>query len=117
MLNSIQYFLLGVADLERTVSFYRDTLGLTLSFSAGGFAVFDCGGIRLGFSTELPKALSRGAGASEVSFGVASVRAAHAALASKGVTFTHEPRPLFGPNWGAHFRDPDDHVLSILGPE
>jgi catechol 2,3-dioxygenase-like lactoylglutathione lyase family enzyme len=117
MLQSIQYFLLGVADLDRTIAFYRDTLGLTLSWSSGGFAVFETGGIRLGFSTELPKALGRGAGATEVAFGVESVTAATAALVQRGVQFTGEPRLLFASTWGAHFRDPDDHLLSLLGPQ
>ena len=36
-----------VHDVERATAFYRDTLGLTLLFTAGKLAFFDCGGVRL----------------------------------------------------------------------
>jgi catechol 2,3-dioxygenase-like lactoylglutathione lyase family enzyme len=57
------------------------------------------------------------AGATEVVFPVADVRAAYQALRGKGVEFTIEPRAVSGPMWAANFRDPDRHGLSIFGPE
>ncbi len=38
---------INVHDLDRSVTFYRDVLGLPLLFTAGGMAFFDCGGVRL----------------------------------------------------------------------
>ena len=35
----------------------------------------------------------------------------------QGVEFFQEPRQISGPNWGAGFRDPDGHILSIFGPK
>jgi len=53
----------------------------------------------------------------EIVFSVEHVRAAYDALRAQGVEFTGEPRPITGPMWGANFRDPDGHILSIFGPE
>ncbi len=36
-----------VGNLERAVTFYRDTLGMPLLFQVPNMAFFDCGGIRL----------------------------------------------------------------------
>src|SRR5882724_13068136 len=36
-----------VHDLPRATTFYRDTLGLPLLFTAHNLAFFDCGGVRL----------------------------------------------------------------------
>src|SRR5260370_39835903 len=36
-----------VHDLQRATAFYRDTLGLSLLFTAPNLAFFDCGGARL----------------------------------------------------------------------
>jgi catechol 2,3-dioxygenase-like lactoylglutathione lyase family enzyme len=38
---------INVHDLDRATAFYRDKLGLSLLFTAGKLAFFDCGGVRL----------------------------------------------------------------------
>jgi catechol 2,3-dioxygenase-like lactoylglutathione lyase family enzyme len=115
-LSKIGVIMLGVADLEKSVAFYRDRLGLKLSAQFEGFAFFDAG-VTLALSRGLAQATGKGSGATEVVFAVEHVRAAFDALRNQGVEFFQEPRQIAGPNWGGNFRDPDGHILSILGPE
>ena len=44
------------------------------------------------------------------------IDAAHRQLRERGVAFRVEPRIVTGDQLAADFRDPDGHVLSILGP-
>lgn len=109
--------MLGATDLQRSVAFYRDRLGLQIAGEHPGFAFFDAGGITLGLSTGLAQAVTTGPGDVELVFGVHHVRTEFQALQSRGVEFTVEPRAVNGPNWAANFKDPDGHILSIYGAE
>jgi|SRR5579871_1773275 len=116
-LSTIGLVLLGVADLEKSVGFYRDKLGLKVTAQFEGFAFLETSGVTLGLSHGLAQATSRGAGATEVVFAVDHVRAAYQALRDVGVEFSIEPRVVSPPNFAANFNDPDGHALSIFGPE
>ena len=116
-LSKIGVVMLGVADIEKSVPFYRDRLGLKLSAQFEGFAFFDAGSVTLALSGGLARATGRGAGATEIVFSVEHIRRAFEALRTAGVEFSGEPRVVSGPNWAANFRDPDGHILSIFGPE
>lgn len=116
-LSKIGVIILGVADMEKSVSFYRDSLGLGITAQHEGFAFFNAGGVTLALSKELMKAAGQAPGAVEVVFSVEHVRAAHEQLKQRGVAFRNQPRPVAGPMWAADFRDPDGHILSIFGPE
>jgi catechol 2,3-dioxygenase-like lactoylglutathione lyase family enzyme len=116
-LSKIGVIMLGVTDMEKSLPYYRDRLGLKLTMQFEGFAFFDGGGLTLALTLALPKATGRGAGATEVVFSVDHVRAAYQALHAQGVEFFQEPRQISGPNWGANFHDPDGHILSVFGPE
>ena len=114
---NISHLMLGVSDLERSLSFYRDKLGLTMTRQLAGFAFLDGGGVTLALSKDIWTHLGKSAGASQVVFGVPSVKSSYAELRTKGVEFMGEPRNADGTNWVANFRDPDGHLLSIFGPE
>lgn len=116
-LSKIGVIVLGVSDLDKSVAFYRDRLGLKVTMQFEGFAFLDTASVTLVLNTGLAKATGRGAGATEVVFAVEHVRAAYEALRQQGVEFTHEPRAVAGPNWAANFQDPDGHLLSVFGPE
>jgi catechol 2,3-dioxygenase-like lactoylglutathione lyase family enzyme len=116
-MQGVQHVMLGVADLARSVSFYRDTLGLTLKFQIPGLAFIDGGGVTLGLSEPLGRAgPSQLAGAVEIVFAVPDVTAAHAHLLARGVSFVRDPRPVTEREWAATLRDPDGHLLSLFGP-
>jgi catechol 2,3-dioxygenase-like lactoylglutathione lyase family enzyme len=116
-LSKIGVIMLGVADTEKSVPFYRDRLGLKLSARFEEFAFFDAGSVTSALSGGLARATGKGAGAVEIVFSVEHIRQAYQALRAAGVEFSGEPRVVSGPNWAANFRDPDGHILSIFGPE
>ncbi|MEO0974719.1 MAG: VOC family protein [Pseudomonadota bacterium] len=115
-LGKVAMIMLGVSDLETSLAFYRDTLGLTLHGQADGLAFFDVGELTLALSAPLWHARGERHGATEVVFAVDDVRDAHDALVARGVTFTQAPRLVTQVDWAANFTDPDGHVLSLFGP-
>ena len=112
-----------VADLERAVRYYRDTLGLALAFRAGDeWAQLTAPGLTIGLH---PIDASRAAAPRELvslGFGVEHLESAMAALQEKGVKFkdgiTENPGVRL-----AHFADPDGTPLYLAqqvwggGPE
>jgi catechol 2,3-dioxygenase-like lactoylglutathione lyase family enzyme len=114
----IGLLMLGVHNVERSLGFYRDRLGLRVQNQFPGFAFLDGGdGFVLALSEPLGSASDQLAGATEVVLGVENVRAAYAELREQGIEFLNEPRNVNGTEWAANFRDPDGHLLSIYGPE
>lgn len=109
--------ILSVTDLNRAVEFYRDRLGLKLTSTNEDFAFFDAGGITIALRGGRPKADPAGLASTEIAFGVEHVKLAYQALSKAGVSFKREPRIVTGTTWATDFRDPDGHVLSIVGPE
>jgi len=119
-LNKVSLVMLGVKDFARSVTFYRDTLGLQPQGEVpGDFAFFNGGGVMLALSVghANPQTSPNVVGATEVVFGVESVTAAYDALRARGVNFVREPRNVTGANWSAVFIDPDGHRLSVFGPQ
>jgi catechol 2,3-dioxygenase-like lactoylglutathione lyase family enzyme len=119
-LNNVAVVMLGVKDLPKSITFYREALGLEPQGEApDNFAFFNAGGVMLALSKPHadPKNSPHLVGATEIVFAVNSVKAAYEALQARGVGFSHAPRQVAGPNWGANFTDPDGHRLSLFGPE
>jgi catechol 2,3-dioxygenase-like lactoylglutathione lyase family enzyme len=109
--------MLGVRDLERSLTFYRDHLRIKVRQQIPGFAFLDTGSVSVILSEALAKNSANIAGATEIIFTVDDVRAASDALKTQGVEFVHEPHQVNGPMWAANFRDPDGHLLTLFGPE
>ena len=116
-LPPVSMIMLGVRDLEKSVTFYRDRLGIDVRQRIPGFAFLDSGALTIVLSEPLAKNVSPLAGATEVIFSVNDVRASYEALKNQGVDFSQEPRNVSGPMWAANFRDPDGHLLTLFGPE
>ena len=103
-----------VKDIAAARTWYADVLGLAHLYSFGNLAFFDCGGVRL--------FLSEGEGRAAESilyFQVEDIRTAHAALAARGVTFTHAPHLIHRHDdgveeWMAVFDDPEGRPLAIM---
>lgn len=115
-LGGIGIIQLGVSDLQRSVEFYTQTLGLKLKSIVAGFAFVDAGSVTLVLSEPLGRALGPLPGAVEIVCPVSDVRAGYETLLSRGVSFLTEPRNVTGEDWSAVFTDPDGHRLSIFGP-
>lgn len=117
-LSSIRQIATTVADVERAVAFYRDTLGLTLLFQAPPkLAFFDCGGIRLMLSEPEAGAQLHGPG-SVIYFKVDDIAAAHGELAARGVQFSDAPHMIARmPDhdlWLTSFRDTEGNMLALM---
>jgi methylmalonyl-CoA/ethylmalonyl-CoA epimerase len=106
-------------DLDRAVAFYRDTLGIPLLFQVPRLAFFDCAGQRLLLS--LPEKPEFDHPGSILYFSVESARAAHQALAARGVSFIGQPHVVatLGDRdvWMAFFTDTEGNTLAVMSEE
>jgi catechol 2,3-dioxygenase-like lactoylglutathione lyase family enzyme len=116
-LSKASVVILAVTDLNRAIEFYRDRLGLKLTGTNEDFAFFDAGGFTIALRGGHPKMDQTDLTSVEIAFAVEHVKPAHQALRGFGVEFKREPRIITGTTWATDFRDPDGHVLSIVGPE
>ena len=113
----IAQLMLPVSDFERGITFYKDTLGIPLLFTAPPqMAFFNCGGIRLLVGV-LPAGQSAQRG-SAIYFQVADIHGVHSALSSQGVTFRAAPHVVHrtpkSELWLAEFTDPDGNQLALM---
>lgn len=109
---------LTVADVGRSVAYYRDTIGLPFLFEAPpALAFFNCGGVRLMLSAP-EGAFKAGGNSVVIYFRITDIEGTHAQLRSRGVTFVDEPhRVARMPDhelWMCFFRDPDGHTLALM---
>lgn len=107
----LAYVNVAVSDLDRSVAFFRDRIGLALKFSDAefGYAEFDTPGAGFALARD-PAAAGRHTG---IGFAVEDLDAAHARLAEAGVEFT---RPPTHEPWGGYmaiFADPDGNTFYL----
>jgi len=100
-------------DVAAARRWYAEVLGLPHLYSFGNLAFFDCGGVRL-FLSE-----GEGPADSPIYFRVADIRAAHKALAARGVEFINAPHLIHRHDdgteeWMAFFKDNEDRPLAIM---
>jgi lactoylglutathione lyase len=101
----LNYAIIHVADMGRSVAFYRDILGLRLKFQSLGWSEFDAGGAIV--------ALHQGeAGRCRPGMSVPDLDQFHARMVTSGVTCVQEPGELFGARI-AQYADPDGLVISV----
>jgi catechol 2,3-dioxygenase-like lactoylglutathione lyase family enzyme len=124
-LETLDYVVLVVADLDRALRFYTGTLGLPLQHRSGAYAQIRAGTTRLSLYTRdamqetLGTALaapSPSAPAFELGFVVPDCDAAFAELVAAGAPPVTHPttRP-----WGqrtAYVRDPDGNLIELAQP-
>jgi catechol 2,3-dioxygenase-like lactoylglutathione lyase family enzyme len=116
-LNKVGFVMLGASDLDASMEFYRDRLGMEVANRNDEFVFLKTTGVTLILNKGLTKTLGKQAGPVEIVFSVDHVQGAYQELKSHGVEFRNTPRAVAGPMWAADFRDPDGHALSIFGPE
>ncbi|MDH3260235.1 MAG: VOC family protein [Acidimicrobiia bacterium] len=118
-LSKISNIILRVGELERSLEFYRDRLGMTVLGASGTFAFLDGGGVTLVLNAIGTEMEANPPGLVEVVFEVDDVDAAHLALTEAGVQFRLEPRVVMSSDGrdllAADLRDPDGNILSITG--
>ena len=102
-----------VRDLDRSVAFYRDVLGLDLlKAESGRWAEFDSGGRRFALHAAAPGQPVQPGGATAV-FEVGDLDRAKAELSARGVPFGFEG-DVAGYARFATFTDPDDNPVQLI---
>ena len=105
----------AVTDVDRSVAFYRDTLGMPFLFQFPGMAFFDLDGIRLMLVDPTSRDFG---GESVIYYRVDDIGLAYAALQARGVEFSDRPHVVHQDEehelWMAFFRDPDRNVLALM---
>lgn len=109
--------ILRVTDLQKSVAFWSEVVGLEVASAGGPFAFLDGGGVQLALNEVDAPIEDRSM--TEIVFEVGDIVTAHADLAERGVPFEVDPRPVTADGdrelLATHFRDPDGHLASITG--
>ena len=118
--NKIDYAMVTVSDMDRSVRFYRDALGLKLRFQSSEWTEFDTGTTTLALhGGGKPQArqgqdTEHAAGVASLGLNVADIDAAYRTLKERGVIFVMDPTVREGERIRlAVFVDPDGLPISI----
>jgi len=105
-----------VKDLERSISFYKDLVGLPLLFNTNNMAFFECNGVRLLLS--LPEKDEFAHASSVIYFQVDSIKEKYEELKSKGVLFIDEPHIVAKmgqtETWMTFFKDSEENTHALM---
>ena len=98
MFKQIDYTMIVVSDMDKSVEFYRDKLGIPLKFQSPDWSEFQTGATTLalhggGVARSGPPAgdPSKEAGACSIGFNVENVDATYEELNAKGIRFVMRP--------------------------
>ncbi|HYT79592.1 MAG TPA: VOC family protein [Actinomycetota bacterium] len=118
-LSSVDYVILYVRDLERSISFYREVIGLPFKFTESGYAEFATEGTKFALfeRARLPQLIGReatnGEATMEVAFLVDDVDREAERLRRAGVTVLSGPVDRPWQQRTFHLLDPDGHVVEL----
>ncbi len=98
MFNSVDYIIVNVSDMHRSVAFYRDTLGLRLKFESPGWSEFETGATTVALHAGTRAAGSEAAtqtgplaGTCSLGFSVSDLNSTYAELRDRGARFVMPP--------------------------
>ena len=94
MFDRIDYVMIMVADMQRSIQFYRDRLGIPLKFESPGWTEFATGTTVLalhGAGKEGTGAKEPVAGTASIGFYVPNLDAKYEELKGKGIAFAMPP--------------------------
>jgi catechol 2,3-dioxygenase-like lactoylglutathione lyase family enzyme len=114
----VNYAIVFVSDMKRSLSFYRDLMGLTLKFESPEWTEFATDGATLALhatkkvnpESEDPQATL--AGRCRPGLGVANLDEFHKRMLDGGVRCIQEPKATFGVRI-AQYVDPDGLPISV----
>jgi lactoylglutathione lyase len=119
-MRRVGYVILFVGDLERSVGFYREVVGLRFKLQGDGYAEFATEGARFGLYERgrLAELIGREAGApggpgGEVVFLVDDVDAEAGRLRAAGATILEGPVDRAWGHRTLHLEDPDGFVVEL----
>jgi lactoylglutathione lyase len=98
MFKQIDYVMIGVSNMEQSVRFYKDTLGMPLKYKTNEWTEFQTGATTLALHLSKPRVSSTPAqremiaGTSTIGFNVTDLDKTYRELKSKNVRFVMEPK-------------------------
>jgi predicted enzyme related to lactoylglutathione lyase len=110
MSAKLQYVIEFVADMDRAVKFYRDTVGLALGFQSPGWSEFSTGETKLALH---PASEKNPAGKIEIGFNVPDLTKFYNEMRAMGVTFTMPPKKQDFGGTLAQFEDSEGASVSV----
>ena len=109
--------ILRVRDLDASVAFYRDLVGLELISESPGFVFFDGGSIQIALNAKPDEPTDETS--SEMVLEVDDVYSTTKEMDDRGIEFEVPLRPVTTAGdrtlHATHFRDPDRHFWSVTG--
>lgn len=108
----LNYVIEFVADMDRAVKFYRDTMGLPLVFQSPGWSEFATGETKLGLH---PASDKNPAGKLEMGFNVTDLGKFYDEMRAKGVNFPMPPTKQDFGGMLAQFVDSEGAHVSVGG--
>ena len=114
----VNYAIVFVSDMKRSVSFYRDVLGLSLRFESPGWTEFVTEGATLALhAVEEPNSAEGNpqeirAGRCRPGLRVPNLDEFHKKMVEKDVPCIQEPKEVFGARI-AQYADPDGLAISV----
>ena len=114
----INYSIVFVSDMARSVAFYRDVIGISLKFESPGWTEFATDGATLalhksdGRAADAETQRGEAAGQCRAGFQVRNLDQFHDHMMENGVRCVQEPTATFGVRI-AQYVDPDGLVLSV----
>jgi catechol 2,3-dioxygenase-like lactoylglutathione lyase family enzyme len=109
MANRVKYVILFVSNMDDSVQFFRDILGLTLKFQSPFWSEFNTGETSLAIH---PASEKNPAGKVQIGLDVGDVQTFYDEMVMKGVKFTQPPTKEAG-SLLARFLSPDGTEISI----
>ena len=98
MFSKVDYVMVNVSDMGRSVAFYRDTLGLRLKFESPSWSEFETGAttlaLHLGTRTAGSEAVTQAgpeAGTCSLGFSVPDLNSTYGELCQRGARFVMPP--------------------------
>ena len=118
-LSTLSYVILYVKDANKSLPFYRDTLGLKVRVDSPGWVEFETGATTVALHSDEKLPAVRPHGQAIAVFNVEDIDAAYESLKAKGIKFAKEPQVVCETDGkagrSADFQDPDGNPLSIFG--
>lgn len=109
-------FVIYVSDMQRSVAFYRDTLGLPLKFSSPGWSEFSNGGTILALHRHMggeAGAAEPAAGQATLAFTLDDLQGAYETLQTEGAHFSLAPQTQPSGQTFAILHDPDGFSITL----
>jgi len=116
-IETIGQIAIAISDLEKSVDFYKNKLGLTLLFEVSpNLAFFQCGDTRLMMTTL--QGDKKDHNTSVIYYKVSDIQLTTEQLQQKGIVFERQPQLAAKMEdhelWIGFLRDPDQNLVGIM---